>query len=149
MFSSIAINCLQCAGWKPQRRVQTASYKNAFLNEGFDFPSEIQTFLQRYGGLVISYRMRNNTVDVLEFTADYAVVGMSDGLDETKEITQTSSLYPIGTYMNRTTILLMSREGKVFGYSDTYISHIADSGEQAIENILTGKPFTILQSEME
>ena len=45
-------------------------------------------------------------------------------------------------------MLLQDNEGKVFGFSDDSVTHIGSTGEEAIDNILSGRGSRLIKSEV-
>jgi hypothetical protein len=142
----LVIVALREAGWTPTRAVATSLFEDAYSAEGLKLLPKSKKFLRQFGGLIIKYKMPNQRQDVLEFLAERAVQGMSGGgISCFEELTGVAPLCPIGHFLFGTCMLLMDRQGRVFGGSDTGVSLVGESGMQAICAILTGSEMEILE----
>ena len=61
---------------------------------------------------------------------------------------EVSPLCPIGHYQYATCMMLQDERGRVFGASDDTTSFLGESGEEAIENILSLREPRLIQSEI-
>ena len=140
---------LRAAGWLPIRERNTPVYETAYQDEGVSLLPATHDFLRRYGGRVIRYEDQSKNLDILEFCADDAVRGMGGGgLRQVERLLDVRPLCPIGHYQYGTCMLLQDETGRVFGVSDDTTVFLGDSGEEAIENILSGREPQLLRSEI-
>jgi hypothetical protein len=140
---------LREAGWSAARRTDPTDYERAFEHEGVPLTQSTRDFLDRYGGLVIKYRDPLGQTDVLDLRADDAVRGIGPrGLDEMERLLDARPLCPIGHYQFATCMLLQDGSGRVFGVSDDTTSFLGESGEDAIENILSLREPRLIRSEV-
>ena len=142
------LTSLRAAGWT-SKRVSTDVYERAFAEEGINLSFKAREFLRRFGGLIIRYESNSHQKDALEFFADRAVVGMADeGIKNFEHLIGIAPLCPIGHYLFGTCMLFMDVNGRVFGGSDTTLTSIGNTGEEAIANILNGSPIEILEPQV-
>lgn len=140
---------LRGAGWSAEKRVERARYEAAFEREGVSLTQATRDFLSRYGGLMIRYHDIVGGTDVLEFCADDAVRGLgSGGLHQMERLLDVSPLCPVGHYQYATCMMLQDEKGRVFGVSDDTTSFLGESGEEAIENILSLREPRLIRSEV-
>jgi hypothetical protein len=98
---------------------------------------------------VIEYEGALGQSDVLEFCADGAVRGMGGGgLDQMERLLDVSPLCPIGHYKHATCMMLQDESCRVFGVSDDTTSFLGESGEEAIENILSLRDPRLIRSDV-
>lgn len=148
-FSKATQRLLRVAKWTPQRQKPTAVYKSAYQEEGATFSSATERFLKRFGGLTIHYPTGAGQPDVLEFCADDAIRGVGrTALTQLERLVGVAHLCPIGHYQYGTCMLLQDERGRVFGVSDDTLTRVGESGEEAIENILSNKEVLILRQEL-
>ena len=57
-------------------------------------------------------------------------------------------LCPIGYYQFATCLMLQDERGRVFGVSDDTTSFLGESGEEAVENILSLREPRLIRSEV-
>jgi SUKH-3 immunity protein len=140
---------LREAGWSPLRRTDPAHYEKAFEREGISLTQATRDFLGRYGGLVIKYQGAMGQTDVLDFCADDAVRGIgARGLHEMERLLDVRPLCPIGYCLCSTCLMLQDERGRVFGVSDDTTSFLGESGEEAVENILSLREPRLIRSEV-
>jgi hypothetical protein len=140
---------LRGAGWSPVRRAEPARYEAAFEREGISLAQATRDFLSRYGRLVIKYHDVVGQTDILEFCADDAVRGTRRaGLHKMERLLDVSPLCPVGHYQYATCMMLQDERGRVFGVSDDTTSLLGESGEEAIENILSLREPRLIRSEV-
>lgn len=148
VFSDQARQYLKAAGWRPSRSVPVTPYQTAYKREGLTLSSAARSFLHRFGGLLIKYALRPGHDDVLGFFADEAVQNMGHGiLAQTEEQFGAGRLCPLGHYLYGMCLLLQSDDGKVYGLSDDRTLLVGPSGEEAVDNVLSGRQPQILESE--
>lgn len=141
-----AIGFLRIAKWTPDRAVSTALYEESFAIANIPLLPQAKEFLARFGGLVIPYVTKSQQQDVLEFCAERTVQGMGGGgIECFEELIGVAPLCPIGHYSFGTVMLFMDSRGWVFGGSDELVTFIGLSGDEAVENILTGADSKILE----
>ena len=147
-FSRRTERDLRAAKWLPGRKVDGSIYERAYQEEDALLLPTSRDFLSRYGSLIIPYEDHAGNRDVLEFCADDAVRGMgSGGLHQVERLLGVCPLCPIGHYQFGTCMLLQDATGRVFGVSDDATSFLGASGEEAIENILSGREPRMIRSE--
>jgi len=96
--------------------------------------------LSHFGGLIIPYKNLAQQDDTLDFLADEAVQGLGGhALRSYEEIVAAGRLCPIGHYAFGSCLLLMTSAGKVYGGQDLILYYVGESGQHAIENIVTGR----------
>jgi hypothetical protein len=140
---------LRAAQWLPGGHADVARYEAACEAEGVSLLPATRDFLRRYGGLVIKYEDSLRQTDVLEFCADDAVRGMGiGGLRQVERLLDVRPLCPIGHYQYGTCMLLQDEGGRVFGVSDDTTTFLGESGEEAIENILSLREPGLIRSEV-
>lgn len=145
-FSGAAAEYLRKAGWTPTRTLPTRVYEEASKAEGRSLLPKAKQFLSKFGGLIIQYSPKSGQADVLAFLAERTIHAMDgSGLECFEELIGVSPLCPIGHYQFGTCILFMDKRGYVFGGSDETITLVGQTGEQAIENILTGVAVEVLE----
>lgn len=54
-FSPATIALLQQAGWSDDRRVDTSEYEKCLKSEGYPVHAVVVDFLERFGGLRVTY----------------------------------------------------------------------------------------------
>jgi SUKH-3 immunity protein len=147
-FSPTTMACLRAAGWRPERKTPLEKYRAAFAEERIGFPKKVQEFLSRFGGLVISYTVREKQQDTLDFLADEAVQGLGGkALRLYEKFADSGKLFPIGHFADGACLLMMSVSGKVYGGLDWRILFVGESGSHAIENIISAKDMQIIHDE--
>jgi SUKH-3 immunity protein len=147
-FSRRTDRDLRAAKWSPGRKVDGSVYERVYQEEDVPLLPASRDFLSRYGSLIIPYADQAGNRDVLEFCADDAVRGMgSGGLRQVERLLGVRPLCPIGHYQFGTCMLLQDETGRVLGVSDDTTSFLGASGEEAIENILSGRAPRIIRSE--
>src|SRR5260370_26799155 len=98
-FSEKTTQLLLSAGWMPNRKVALDRYRAAFAEEGLGLSPKVETFLRRFGGLVINYKTKTDQDDTLDFLADEAVEGLGGkALSSYARVIQSHGLSPIGDY---------------------------------------------------
>jgi hypothetical protein len=102
--------------------------------------------LREFGGLIITYALKKQQEDVLEFLAERAVQGMGGGgVKEFERLIGVCPLCPIGHYLFGTCMLFMDAKGRVFGGSDEAVTLIGNTGKEAVGKILSGAQSAALE----
>jgi hypothetical protein len=143
-FSSLTLDLLRRAGWRPDRRVATDGYRSRLAEAGYAVSPAVLEFLQSFGGLSIT-RPTPLGDDILSFDPADALTRISRARVGTYEKFLDATLCVIGSYFTQTFTVMMDPNGKVYGGADDTLRHLGDSGEEAVENLLTRHKSTLLQ----
>jgi len=140
-FSERTLSILQVAGWYPARSVNIDKYLQTLKNEGYEVFPIVQAFLKKFGGLEMSWAIETSKGDVqdsMHFNpGDAASAVYYEGYISKYEERLGTRVCIIGECSNKNTTIMMDAQGKVYGGFDDYLSFFGETGEQAIENIIT------------
>jgi hypothetical protein len=139
-FSEKTLSLLRQAQWDTDRVVDVREYAQILQNKGITVFPVAHAFLRRYGGLTITDHIGQTRHEI-------AFGGMQAARDTELEVIGAfaarigRSLCPIGVAW--ASILMMTPEGHVYSGNGqtTGLIFWGETGEHAIENMLTGKDF--------
>lgn len=137
------IGILEAAGWSTNRAIEMASFVAVLESNQFVVSPAVKQFLLTYGALQIEYRYdeSDESARMDKLLIDPCVALDNTHLERIQNYSQRAGkqLCPIGLYNWNHDTLFMSEDGMVYGGSSIYLDRIGNSGEDAINNILTGK----------
>ena len=140
-FSIPTLALLHQAGWSEDYRYDTTEWESLLKGAGYTIHTVALDFMQRFGGLVITYPhpYALNATEELKFTVSYGIG--NTGKDRARHASRyISELWrgvegcDIGTFNTDDFRLMMDASGVVYGYGDVDF-RVGDSGEEAIEHI--------------
>lgn len=146
-FSQEALRLLAMAGWAEDRRQDISRYMKGCSRIGYALSPHIISFFERFGGLHVTSESPRKPYSGLPFDFD-----AQDLLSEMDSCTEYDflcvrlslpmcSIVPIGHCFNVHMELLMTQAGLVYAYSDGLLLKVGESGEQAIEALVTSTRF--------
>jgi hypothetical protein len=145
IFSKYTVGVLQNAGWCPNRRVRIDNHIRMLKADGYKVFPTIRDFLEQFGNLEIHYEFelesgdKETIQDIIHFDASYAASAVyPERIAEYMRFLGLP-LCVIGECNSRHTTLLMDSQGKVYGGQDDLIIFCGETGEQAIENLISMK----------
>ena len=143
------MSLLNEAHWSPAKKSSIALYEAAYREEQLSLHSAAKRFLERFGGIIVKYSTPDDQLDVLDLCANDAVQGMGDGgLIQLERELSVHPLCPLGHFDDGTCLLVQDRLGRVYGISDELLIRAGESGEDAVNNILTGIEMPIIRSNI-
>lgn len=143
-FGSETIKVLSKGGWYIGRDVDIQPFIELYKINGFPVLENVLNFLRTYGDLKFNFRnLQHGDQDDFNFNIERAleIEVWERIVEDYMPRTGNVSMAIIGTAYREHFILLMDKEGKVYGAYDSFVVKIADSGEAAIEAIVTNAPF--------
>ena len=142
-FSAITLECLRRASWTPDRRIDVSSYRTLLLNEGYPVHESVLTFLEKYGALEVDHEHAKakapDNDDHFSTNVAEAVASFDKGWPDSYSVRVGAPLCVIGQAFRGYMVLTMDAKGRVFAGFDDCLVWIADSGEEALEALCTGR----------
>lgn len=140
-FSDRTLQCLRSAGWSSTYRSDASVAATTLSNLGIPVFPAFTSFIERFGGLRLTYRhFRDPTmVDHCHFDAVTAANGVFPDRLKSWEERIGGPLAPIGEAFHDHMTLVMTVAGEVFAGMDDVLCRIAQSGERAVDALCAGK----------
>lgn len=145
-FSDLTLECLKKAGWSETYRADMREYEQLMEKSGCPLPVPVKGFLSRFGKLTIKhphFRVKS-TEDNFHFDAMFAAAAPAghycDDLDQYSERVGVH-LYAIGEASRGYLLLMMGDNGQVYAAYDQFMIFIAQTGEEAVEALCSGREF--------
>jgi hypothetical protein len=107
------------------------------------WPAPVQAFLAEFGGLMLYFIRRDDSIAYLHFDVARAYQNSATGYPLAEYALRAGelALYIIGQAYTENLLLLMSATGQVYGGYEDSLYAIAGNGETAIEAICLDLPF--------
>jgi len=142
-FSEKALTLLRKAGWSQNwEATHFSEYQKILTEEKFELSDAVTLFLKRFGGLLVKHphaKLPSET-EYFHFDVTKAVKGVdSDWVKDDYSERVGQPLCIIGEAFNRYMVLAMSPDGEVYAGFDSTLVHVGQSGEEAIENLCSGR----------
>jgi len=152
VFSERTIGFLKTAGWVSGRHIDTSAIENELREQGYQLFPAISRFLQEFGNLRVIFPRQRRVVlpkKVVDHTSRYylAIEPLNiakhyDGHDsqmlQAYERAVDTTLCVIGWYgTDMYFTLMMDPLGKVYGGWDDWLLLAGETGEIAIENLVS------------
>ena len=150
-FSALTLECLRNASWTPDRKIDVSQYKVLLQSEGYPVHESVISFLEKYGALEVNHKhakaedlRKKGLNDDDHFSTDVAdaIASFDKGWPDSYSVRVGAPLCVIGQAFRGYMLLTMDGKGRVFAGYDDCLSRIADSGEDAIEALCTGRKST-------
>ncbi|SHL03419.1 SUKH-3 immunity protein [Anaerocolumna jejuensis DSM 15929] len=128
-MNDITLKRLEESGWFLERKINIEEIKELYEQRGFKLIDIVQRFLENYGMLEFRFPKKGspfNTIEMVSFNPFSALGnnirkdffnGLLEEFPEAAEIKE-NEFYPIGEIARGNMILLMTKEGKFFSYTD-------------------------------
>lgn len=142
-FSETTLAWLHKAGWSEDRVFDTSEYEQLLKEAGYPVFPKVVEFLRSFGGLRILFHHARvpNYMDDCNFIIPEAIREPDWMVDDVKTVGKPLCL--IGECNRDHFWLLMDESGKVYaGENITFL--VANSGPEAVEEIMSNRPFTAL-----
>jgi len=140
-FSEHTELILRGAGWEPERRIDTTSFRRYLVGQGYPYHEAVDRFLQEFGNLHISYPRLNappNRGDIDIYPLDAAEAAWFENVwMSSQEIGK--SLCVVGSVDQAVVDLLMAEDAYTYADYSGILYLAGVSGEEALENIISGK----------
>ena len=138
-FSPYTRECLQNAGWREGRKVNTELYQHALRGEGYPIHyARVLAFLTKFGGLVIAYAVQDGQQRRLTLRIDpkraFRVTKREEVKRHMKRAREADGCL-LGTCRSGEMALVMAASGRVYGICQGRLWRVAASGEEAIQAI--------------
>lgn len=139
-FSSHALQCLESAGWTKDRRIDASAIVKELEADGFSVSPAAIDFLEKYGGLRLSYSHPRvpTAVDSSHLDAPRAADGVFPARLQDWEARAGERMTPIGESDREYMTILMGASGTVYLAMDDLLLILADSGVEAINALCDG-----------
>jgi hypothetical protein len=139
-FTAHAAQCLQSSGWTADRRVDISTIIRELEAEGFGVSPAAADFLERFGGLRLSYgRAKDATVpDYSHLDPLRAADGVFPARLRDWESRAGERMTPIGESDREYMTILMGASGVVYLAMDDLLLVLADTGEEALNALCDG-----------
>ncbi len=140
--NNIVLDVLYKGLWNEDRSIDRDIIIHFFVNTGQPILSKAIEFLESFYCLSFNFKnCKNGLVDDFDFDVFRANELLSSGwLDEYKASIG-KNMCLIGTAYREHFVLLMDADGAVYGAYDSYLVKIGESGQAAIEAIISGNDF--------
>jgi hypothetical protein len=141
VFSDQSMRCLEKAGWRVDRHVDTSRYEAVWRERGFGVGQLAIKFLSEFGGLSLRYPhfRAPSCEDGCHFIADQASANAQDWRLRQFERALGSHLTVIGEAFSDHMTLLMDEGGRVYGGFENILVRVGDSGADAINALCEGR----------
>lgn len=140
-FSQPTLITLHEIGWTDDRQIDISVYKTLFDETNQVYSDIVLKFLSNFGGLEIIYSNKirsdlrgNLIIDAIEGKDSISIERLNEYIKNWIK----KPLCTIG--INQQDTLTMTLDGEVYSLFDSYVYKEGNSGEEAIENIITQKP---------
>lgn len=135
---------LKRSGWHEGRQLDENTIINQVKEEGYPvFPKAI-SFMRSYGGLLILFNNHQNGMKDDTINLDFEKATHIESSEKIKKYYVSrvqKDLCLIGSAYRDYMILLMAKDGFVYGAYENYLCFISPSGEGALEAIILNKDF--------
>lgn len=140
-LSKQTVECLNRAGWNPNRAIDTSEFEASLRAAGFVVSDAVLNFLKEYGGLRITYPHFKvaNTQDDMHFDVSVVVRHVLPVVVDAYAKVLGKDLCPIGEASQGYMVLLMDEQGQVYAGYDDFFVYVGSSGVAAIEALCSGK----------
>lgn len=132
---------LKEAGWYPGRTIETAGYERSLKKGGYPIHPCVLELLRSFGGLDITCRRLTGYVRLDHYHFNPTkMVSRGCGYERSGYDFQVTgrNLCIVGGIWNGYGTLKMDERGGVYVTGDSVFFRVADSGEEAIENLCQG-----------
>ncbi len=147
-FSEASRYVLARAGWTPDHKVDISTFKQVLEQEGYEVFEQVELFLKRYGGLksLNIHEDAKETSRPFHFNPVKAVNALyQEKVEYFYESKIGGKLCVIGEAYDDHLILMMDKDGNIYGGYEEFLACIGHSAEEAIETLVQGKELKELQ----
>lgn len=148
-FSEYTLQVLTKAGWSEDYTANNSIYRELLESEGYTVLEKAMQFLNRYGGLVLTYAHRkiSGETATTHFDISRAIkrVEVNDLLYYSQALQKKLCL--IGETSSGYMVLMMDQNGVVYAGIDDLLYLVGETGEASINNIISGGNFKLIHSE--
>ena len=134
---------LRQAGWSETRAVDTGVYTRLLKAEGYPVFPCVEQFFRSFASLKVFFSTPQGEDNDFSLDPSEAIeVIYAERVTEDYSPRVGLALCTIGLYHHGNMVLMMDSGGAVYGGYDETLLFIADSGEEALEAMITGAEFS-------
>jgi hypothetical protein len=145
------MKCLEKAGWRLNRHVDTTRFEAALRERGLSVSAPAIEFLSEFGGLALRYPhfRAQGREDGCNFLADVAAAGAQEWRIQEYEMALGSRLTVIGRAFSDHMTVVMDEGGRVYAGFEDVLVNVGKSGADALNALCEGREVRTIPYDVE
>ncbi|WP_328323118.1 SUKH-3 domain-containing protein [Kribbella sp. NBC_00382] len=136
-FEELGAKCLPAAGWREGRQVDADKDRQAYLDDGYEWPGFVDSLLAEFGGLIFGEPF-GPFGDILTIDAALAVSGIyKERVEEYEEFLRLK-LFPVGVGARGVLTVVLSPDGSFHGGYDDHLEFLGGTVREMLGRLTAG-----------